>query len=226
MIYLATWIVHLRIAEDILRRGYGFKPVPFAVGNIGPDSGVPNEDWSSFTPPKEITHWKGDDGKVDAQKFRDKYLDGEEAALDYDRYSFYMGYYAHLLTDMEWSVMFNEKKNDMLHKDGFDKDPNFIWTIKKDWYGLDFLYLKKHPDCLFYTLFKDIKEIPDYLDYYPPKAFERQVKYITDYYMGENEETKENFIYLTEKEMDGFVCSTVEKIDKVFREKNYEVSNI
>ncbi|WP_159436050.1 hypothetical protein [Anaerosalibacter sp. Marseille-P3206] len=34
---MATWIAHLRIAENILNMGYGFQPIPFIVGNIGPD---------------------------------------------------------------------------------------------------------------------------------------------------------------------------------------------
>jgi len=45
---MATWIAHLRIAENILNKGYNFEPKAFVVGNIGPDSGVPNEDWSSW----------------------------------------------------------------------------------------------------------------------------------------------------------------------------------
>lgn len=53
--------------------------------------------------------------------------------------------------------------------------------------------------------FKHIKYVPDYLDYFPPKAFEVKVGYIKDYYIGNNEETKDNFIYLNEKEMDMFV---------------------
>lgn len=66
---MATWIAHLRIAENILKKGYGFEPKAFAVGNIGPDSGVPNEDWSNFDPPKKITHWMGEDKKINAQGF-------------------------------------------------------------------------------------------------------------------------------------------------------------
>lgn len=30
---MATWIAHLRIAENILNMGYEFQPVPFIVGN-------------------------------------------------------------------------------------------------------------------------------------------------------------------------------------------------
>jgi hypothetical protein len=54
--------------------------------------------------------------------------------------------------------------------------------------------------------------VPDYLDYFPPRSFEMKVKYISDYYLGINEETKDNFIYLTEEEMDRFVDNSAETI--------------
>jgi hypothetical protein len=209
---MATWIAHLRIAETILNKGYDLETVPFAVGNIGPDSGVPNEDCSSFTPPKKITHWLDDTNKINAKAFYDKYINNPSLKQDKDSYSFILGYYVHLLTDIEWSKLYTEKKKDPLYKDGLDKDPKFIWTIKKDWYGLDFLYLKNNPKSLFFTNFKDIIDAPDYLDYFPKNAFQLKIKYIVDYYLGENEETKENFIYLNEKEMDDFIINTSEII--------------
>ncbi|MFD3158759.1 zinc dependent phospholipase C family protein (plasmid) [Haloimpatiens sp. FM7330] len=209
---MATWITHLRIAENILNLGFKFDEKAFVVGNIGPDSGVPNEDWSNFDPPKKVTHWQGEDHKIKAVEFWDKYLNNADIKNDIETYSFYMGYYVHLLTDIEWSKLFNKKKQTLLYKNGLDKDKNFIWTIKKDWYGLDYIYLSKNPNCIFHTCFKNINEVPDYLDYFPHKAFERQVKYITDFYLGENEETKENFIYLTEKEMDNFVEQSTDTI--------------
>lgn len=55
---MATWIAHLRIAENLIKK-YDFEKKPFIIGNIAPDSGVPNEDWSKFDPPKEVTHWQG-----------------------------------------------------------------------------------------------------------------------------------------------------------------------
>lgn len=214
---MATWIAHLRVSENILDRGFKFEPIPFVVGNIGPDSGVPNEDWSSFTPPKKITHWLGSDKKINAHDFWDKYINNDIVKEDNDRYSFIIGYYVHLLTDIEWSKLYKEKKKETLYKEELDKDPNFIWTIKKDWYGLDYLYLEKNIDSIFHKLFKNIKKVPDYLDYFPKGAFEKQVNYITEFYLGENSKTKENFIYLTEEEMNNFINSTTEKIENELR---------
>ncbi len=210
---MATWIAHLRIAENILNKGYDFEPKAFAAGNIGPDSGVPNEDWSSFNPPKKITHWQDENKKINARGFWDKYLNNREQEENKESFSFKAGYYVHLLTDIEWSKLFDEKKKEALYKEGLEKDKNFIWVIKKDWYGLDYLYLEKYPECIFNTLFKNIDKVPDYLDYFPQGAFERQAKYITEFYLGENNETKDNFIYLTEEEMDNFISSATKTIE-------------
>lgn len=215
---MATWVAHLRIAEEILNKGYSFQPKSFVVGNIGPDSGVPNEDWSNFNPPKKITHWQGENNKINAKSFWDKYLTNKGIGESKDEFSFKMGYFIHLLTDIEWSKLYAQKKNETLYKEGLEKDKNFIWIIKNDWYGLDYLYLEKHPQCIFYTLFKDIDKVPDYLDYFPKGAFERQVKYITEFYLGENNETKDNFIYLTEEEMDNFISSATKSIDNTLKQ--------
>lgn len=209
---MATWITHLRIAENILNKGYDLNTTAFTVGNIGPDSGVPNEDWSSFNPSKNITHWIDDANEINAKAFYDKYINNTTLRQDKDSYSFILGYYVHLLTDIEWSKLIDVKKINPLYKEGLDKDPKFIWTIKKDWYGLDFLYLKNNPKSLFFTVFKNILEVPDYLDYFPANAFKTQVKYITNYYLGENEETIKNFIYLNENEMDNFVLNATQTI--------------
>lgn len=215
---MATWIAHLRIAENILNKGYDFDPEAFAVGNIGPDSGVPNEDWSNFNPPKQITHWQGEDKKINAEEFWDKYLSEKEIEESKESFSFKIGYYVHLLTDIEWSKLFNEKKKEALYNEGLEKDKSFIWTIKKDWYGLDYLYLEKNPKSIFNTVFRNVKHVPDYLDYFPAGAFEKQVKYITDFYLGENNETKDKFIYLNEEEMDDFIERATKVIDEMLTE--------
>lgn len=212
---MATWIAHLRVAENILNNGFRFDKETFVVGNIGPDAGMPNEDWSMFSPPAEVTHWKV--GKaIEHERFWNKCIKNLNPKEDFGKYSFLMGYYIHLLTDNEWSKLLQYKKGDPLYYEGLNKDENFIWIIKKDWYGLDFKYLNENPNCIFHTCFKHIKSVPDYLDYFPSRAFEFKVRYIKDYYLGENKETKENFIYLSKEEMDGFVDSaSVYIIDKL-----------
>lgn len=210
---MATWIAHLRVAEKLLNKDYNIDKEAFIVGNIGPDSGVPNEDWSSFDPPTAITHWKDENDIIQPERFYDKYLRNKK--MDNKEYSFKIGYYIHLLTDVEWTKLHKKQKENEEYRRNLEEDKNFIWIVKKDWYGHDFIYVENYKESIFHTVFKHIENVPDYLDYFPKGAFTRQVKYIRDYYLGENEETKDNFIYLTKKDMDRFI----EEATKVIEER-------
>lgn len=207
---MATWIAHLRVAEHFMLKSKRLNNVKFLVGNIGPDCGVPNEDWSSFTPNKHITHWLSKDGAyIDAEDFKNRYLFEED-----ERYPFYLGYYFHLLTDIEWSKFYKRKKLEPIYADGMEKDEKFIWTIKKDWYGQDHLFLKDNPDSIFYRMFSKIKEFDNvFFDFYPENAFIRQVKYITDFYLTANENPDRDFPFLSKFEMDNFVNDTIKVIE-------------
>lgn len=54
---MASWMVHFRIADIIMDELTELNSKSYLVGNIGPDCGEANEDWSVFTPSSEITHW-------------------------------------------------------------------------------------------------------------------------------------------------------------------------
>lgn len=214
---MATWITHLRIGEKLLFKG--LSKDEFIVGNIGPDSGVPNEDCSKFNPSTKITHWRDDENKIDSKGFYDKYLKSNTRE-DNKQYSFYLGYYVHLLTDSLWSEFHNEIKHKKGYEEKLKNDPKFIWTIKLDWYGLDFLYLEKNSDNIFSKCFCKVENIEDYLEYFPTGAFNTSIETIKGYYLGENKETKENFMYLKEAEMDEFVDFASKRIEEILLEKD------
>ena len=50
-------MIHLRVADTLLSQLDGISETEFIMGNIAPDSGVPNDDWSKFTPSKDISHF-------------------------------------------------------------------------------------------------------------------------------------------------------------------------
>lgn len=213
---MATWIAHLRVAENILNEIDEIDKEPFVAGNIAPDSGVPNEDWSSFDPPYDITHWLNEDRLVDSDAFYNKYLKDKKMSKDKELYSFLLGYYTHLLTDIEWTKLFDLKKQEPNYKNNLEKDPKFIWKIKKDWYGQDFEYLKENKDSLFFSCFQHIKEVKDYLDYFPKGAFSNRFKYIREFYQQEYDR-KEEFIYFSKKEMDDFVEKASSNIKSILK---------
>ena len=55
---MASWMVHLRVADLLLSRLEGITETEFIVGNIAPDSGVPNENWTAYTPSTKLSHFK------------------------------------------------------------------------------------------------------------------------------------------------------------------------
>ena len=210
---MATWGLHLRIAEALLERGYDLDEAMFAVGNIGPDCGMPNEDWSAFDPPTSVSHWKmeGDSkADIDADKFYRSHLAKE--LVDHKEKSFLVGYYVHLLTDIAFANYYrHRKKNDPLYAP-LHSDPKFIWTIKEDWYDLDHLYFREHPKSLFYRVFQHVSEVDNYLDYYPEGAIIRQVRYITEFYQNPSDKLDREYIYLSMADMNQFVDKTLEGI--------------
>jgi hypothetical protein len=59
---VGTWISHLRIAETLLAHLPDLDEVAFAYGNLAPDSGIPNTDWSWFGPLcEDLFSWDGHD---------------------------------------------------------------------------------------------------------------------------------------------------------------------
>ena len=54
---MASWMIHLRVADLLMDRIPGLDETAFVMGNIAPDSGVPNSDWTKFQPPKDVSHF-------------------------------------------------------------------------------------------------------------------------------------------------------------------------
>lgn len=214
---MATWGAHIRIAEAILNVDCSLDEENFLVGNIGPDCGQPNEDWSEFSPSKSVSHWINEDNIIEAEKYYDKYLNKE--IKDNNLYSFLLGYYVHLLTDIQWGNMVDEKKKTDVKYQKLETDKNFIWTIKKDWYDLDHLYFRRNPKSIFHRIFKNIESFPDYLDYYPVGAIERQLKYIIGFYTKYDGNPEREYTYFTAKEMDDFVNEKSKYIIGLLKEK-------
>ncbi len=215
---MATWGLHIRIAEAILSRNYLLDAESFLVGNIGPDCGMPNDDWSMFDPPTEVSHWSEKGKKnINAELFYDTYLTKDIICLK--EKSFLIGYYVHLLTDIEFSKLYTYKRKHDRNYDPMDNDKNFIWEIKKDWYDLDHLYFKENPQSIFFSIFQNINEFPNYLPYYPEGAIFRQIKYITDYYQNPSENLDREYIYLSMEEMNKFAYETTALIENKLNNK-------
>lgn len=217
---MASWMVHLRIADKLLDRIPGLAPIEFIVGNIAPDSGVPNEDWSAFTPSTRISHFKSQGKKADPEAFAAKYLTPElRKRYTETQLGFYLGYLSHLMTDLLWSERI---VNPTLDRHGKQQSPDrkeFIQAIKKDWYDLDFKYLRDHPGFRAFRVYLGcVGFVNSYMEEFAPDAFDNRRAYITDFYLQGKENLDREYPYLTETEMDAFVEAAAEWIHPKLRQ--------
>lgn len=212
---MASWMVHLRIADKLLDKIPDLSPVEFIMGNMAPDSGVPNEDWSSFSPSTKVSHFRTDDGsfrkEIDLNAYLSRYFAPEQkAGYNEKQYSFYLGYYTHLLTDCLWTKFILAPSRDKFAEERAADKAGWIARMKDDWYDLDFLYLKKHPGFrAFRAYLGSVGFVNTYMDFFAPDAFDNRREYITNFYLQENSNLDRDYPYLTEAEADGFVEKAV-----------------
>ena len=215
---MASWMVHLRIADRLLDRIPGLSPVEFIMGNIAPDSGVPNEDWTAYKPSTKISHFRTDNGtvkkEIDLNGYIARYFTPEHRkGYDEKAYSFFLGYYVHLLTDCLWSDQIATPTQQRF-SGLFAENRSRAWElVKNDWYDLDFLYLKKHPGFRAFRVYLGAVGFRNtYMDIFSEDAFDNRREYITDFYLQENNGLARVYPYLTEAEVDGFVNRAVDSI--------------
>lgn len=209
---MASWMVHLRIGDRLLDCIPDLSPTEFIVGNIAPDSGVPNADWSAFSPPTSVSHFRTEDKKADPDAFAAKYFTHPQ---DYTReqYSFYLGYLTHLLTDVLWSEQI-ARPSLVLHgkADAPDRE-EFIRQLKKDWYDLDFKFLQDHPMFRAFRIFREAVGFENRcMEEFSTDAFENRRRYITAFYLAGRAGLDREYPYLTEAEMNRFVETSVHTI--------------
>jgi len=217
---LATWITHLRLAEQLVAQGMTLDVESLLIGSVAPDSGVPNADMTGFEPPKRITHWHGANGKVDAEAYYRRYL--AAPPLDDNERAFHAGYYLHLVADSEWdNLVWQPKKRTPLYQKALADRENTVHEIKRDWYGLDFLYLKAHPTSMYYERFVFVDQVPDYLDYLPAGLLTETVVKIQAYYRTPRFDLQRPYVYLSQAEIDAYVDVTGDKLANLCRGKGW-----
>jgi hypothetical protein len=137
-----------------------------------------------------------------------------------DRFSFRLGYFLHLITDNLWTIEVG-RPTSARWAEQFAADKKFIWEVKQDWYGLDQIYVREHPDCLFWRIFQDSEPASTELDFLPPKALPRQMKHIKSFYQRDDDDIMammaRPMIYLSKMEMDRFVVNATERIYGIYQ---------
>ncbi|HUF38508.1 MAG TPA: zinc dependent phospholipase C family protein [Anaerolineales bacterium] len=218
---MGTWLSHLRIADQLLDRIAGLDPEMFAIGSIGPDSGLPDAKWENFDPPKEISHFQYMEGAsncADLDFYRLHVAD--VPADDTRRYSFLLGYFFHLVTDNLWLEKI-WRPHKAKYPDWIERDrAEFNTETKRDWYGQDFLYLRDHPDSFFHRVYLPAEYDENYLDFMSPAAFAHQLDYIKTFYQRTDEGVQKlyerEYVFLTKAQMDRFVDEAVVTLGEIY----------
>ena len=217
---MASWMVHLRIAEGLLPHLRRIDETAFIFGNMAPDSGVPNEDWTEFDPPSVKTHFKtrrDDKNSININAFCEQYFN-EKMISGYSltEYSFFLGYYVHLLTDVQWSREIAKALYNEYPTEAAEDREKLIRTAKEDWYDLDYLFLEQHPEFRTFSVYENAKHFDNvFMKMFRKDAFENRRQYICDFYRnGEHGDLHREYRYLTPERAHVFVKETVEWILK------------
>ena len=235
---MASWVTHLIIADEILKRIPNLDRRGFCVGSIAPDCNVENEDWTEFIPPKSVTHWMTGPRKrlSDADRFFEECIvkrwreigAGEECA-------FLLGYYAHLLTDAAYELMtHNEarvraawvriRQDETLNRvsvgmeETWDSIKRLITRreIKRSiqWYEAE--YLQERPDSGYLTELLPLKEFPSYLAYLEPGCIVRKIGVMGR--VPEKSGDEPQWIAISREEYTAYIADTVKLIVSRFLE--------
>lgn len=234
---MANWISHLIIVDQLYIMGIDLDEKGFAVGNIAPDCNVENEDWTQFTPSKEITHWMHGKSKLtaDYEAFYEEHIKDKEL-LSNEHKAFLLGYYSHLITDVEFqkyvrkeervkNIYLRVKQNEEMCRQIKDLPEDFD-TLKKvfgrsnvshDIVMQEIDYLKRNPNSRYNTIIKKIADFPNYLEYFPQGAIARKIGIMAkeDFSI----KSKNEYVFYTKDEFSEFVENTSFLIFKLMKEK-------
>lgn len=215
---MASWIIHLRAAQQLYQKLNIEPRDAFVLGNIAPDSGVPMADGSGFVPDASISHFRSLDEngikKIHENRFIAQHFTPEQRQSYTEReYAFFLGYLTHLLTDQLWAdkiVYAAMEQQPAL----FASDRGLFWrTVKRDWYDMDFMYLKANPSFEAFCIYRDNPNVKNtYLDFFSETAFEERRHFILDFYAEGAANVVQRDTYLSPEELDSFVMSAADEI--------------
>ncbi len=214
---MGTWISHLRVAEKLLPHFPEVDEVTFTFGNLSPDSGIPNADWTEFDPPKEVTHFlhRGEEEHaIHDLTYYEQYLADIKPEDDIKLYSFRLGYFFHLICDIMWAKRIVGATK-LQFKELFEKDrKQAVSLVKDDWYGLDQLYVRDHPEHIFWRVIMTNPFPPSYLPFVKDKALHQQYDHIRKFYSEQEDKwfLSIPYQYLNETTMTRIVNDSVEAV--------------
>ena len=231
---MASWMMHFRVADALLRDGGWPHPThsvqaAFVLGNIAPDSGVPSPDGQGYLPNKTVSHFMRRFEGVPAGENPERcdpallvrdWLAPAVNRKDPPAAAFYFGYLCHLVTDNAWVRDFiYPAKVRFAHLrlvDGVETPEGvarFYAFLKKDWYDMDFLYVKRNPELPSYRLFLAAEDMENrYLPFFPANAFAVKRHEIGTFYRKGVATVEERAVYISEDEAEAFLQRVADEV--------------
>ena len=239
---MASWVTHLMIADRVLESIPWLCRHEFCVGNIAPDCNVENEDWTQFTPSREVTHWMSADRKKasDCERFYQEYIVNRRDKITTDKeLSFLLAYYAHLITDAEFQRYTRDEQRVAdawnrikmhpvlsVRSAGMAENWDSVKLLinrkerMKDIYTIEAEYLEEHPSSGYLTEILSLKAFPDYIGYLPQGAIVRKIGVMG--YLPQKEDSEYPFVGMTREEYEIFIANaTALVIEKTGIANNY-----
>lgn len=240
---MATWVTHLMIADRVLEKEPRLDRRGFCVGSIAPDCNIENADWSSFTPPREVTHFMSGSRKTlfDAERFYEKYiLIRKNEIRRGEQYSFLLGYWGHLAADALFYEMIRDeerinavwrriKADSVLSAKscGLAQDWDTAKTLmtkgelNREMHTLEAQYLAEHPESGYLTEIKTLKEFPDHIDLLPHGCIVRKIGIMG--YVPYAAKSVSSLILISKAEHSAFVDKAVDHIADKLRKTEFYI---
>ena len=226
---MASWVTHLMIADKLLERFPQLHRRGFCVGNIAPDCNIENEDWTAFTPSREITHWMQGEKKQasDADVFCEEYILKRRTSISSEEeYACLIGYYVHLIVDAAYQEMIRDENRVRavwlrIRQDQtlYDKSMGMEMTwdsvkillskarMTREIHSLEAAYLHGHPNSGYLTEILPLGQFPDYIDYLPKGSIVRKIGVMG--YLPREEVCSDSLITVSKEEYTAFAADTV-----------------
>lgn len=209
---MASWLIHLRIADELLNVLDISNEEKFVVGSIAPDCGVPLPE-GNYNPPTRVTHWGGENHKanIDYEGFFEEYLRDRQN-------DFYLGYFTHLVTDYYWSHKVVRPLKARLGIVRLSDTPEITKKIKENWSELEERYLLSHGRPRALDILKGVDKFPNvYFEFYGIDTIEEKAKFIASCY-DEPCHITDDLSYMSESELEEFIAFAVKRVREIIDE--------
>lgn len=234
---MANWITHTLIADEILKQKINLDSKSFVVGNIAPDCNIENDTWTEFVPPREVTHFMDSKNKLSANydAFCNRYITSRHFS-SLSELSFYLGYYSHLITDVEYQKFVRDEKrlSQMFERINLNPDiyaivsdyPQTFDTVKK-LFGKNRVFkdiaiienniILNSPYSSYNTMLAGLKDFGHNIDILPTGAIERKVNKMVFPVLSKADDseliffTKDEYAHFYEETV-VFICEKLRKI--------------